>query len=166
MTNTSNHDQPTSTPPWLRGRWGAFHAWGLQNPKLYYIYPPSLWAVMIYVLSIANLKPIEVDLWIPPIPLLDKWVHMVFYAVLSLLVLRGWQREKMPPIGLHGFVFLICVVFGSMIEVHQIMTGYRSFELADILADAIGALMGQSLWHLLMVKWGKRTRLYPGLFRE
>lgn len=140
------------------------HLWGVQNPKYYYIGPPSVWAVAIYLLSLAPLNEVEtIDRF--SFPGADKLGHLFAYAMLSLLILRGWQREKMPPIGLHGFVFALCVVFGVMIEIHQSFTPYRTFEVYDILANASGALLGQIVWHLLMLRYGKRTRLYPGLFR-
>lgn len=141
------------------------HAWGVQHPKWYYIYPPSAWAVFIYVVSIIRVPEHQVIQPLFAIPGYDKWAHFGIYALLSLLILRGWQREKMPPLDLHALVFALCVVFGGMIEVQQSLTPYRSFELMDLAADALGALTGQVVWHLLMRRWGKRTRLYPGLFR-
>ncbi len=148
-----------------RAFWRKIHHWGLRNTKLYYVYPPSMWAVFIYIVSLANLKPLaEAPLFSFALGH-DKIAHLIFYAILSLLVIRGWHREKMPPLGLHGFVWLICIVFGIMIEIQQMTTGYRSFELGDILADAVGAFAGLAIWQALMVKWGKRTKLYPGLLR-
>lgn len=160
-----------STPPWERGLWRRIHRWGVQNPKWYYITPPSLWAAMIYITSIAQMEGsggIKERLpwlqWLFEFDGLDKIGHFAAYAVLSLLILRGWQREKMPPIGLHGFTLLLCAVFGMMLEIHQGLTG-RNFDLLDEVANVMGALAGQAAWHLLMLKWGRRTRLYPGLFR-
>lgn len=141
------------------------HAWGVQHPKWYYIYPPSAWAVFIYVISIVRVPDHQAIQPLFHIPGYDKLAHLIIYAVLSLLILRGWQREKMPPLDLHLIVFGLCVVFGGMIEIHQSLTPYRSFELMDLAADALGALVGQVSWHLLMLRWGKRTRLYPGLLR-
>lgn len=136
----------------------------MANPKWYYIFPPSLLAVAIYLVCLAPPDEIQkIHPW--AFPGADKLDHFVAFGTLSLLVIRGWQREKMPPIDLHLFVWLLCTFYGIVIEVQQLLGGVRSFEVADILADAIGALLGQSVWHLLMLRWGKRTRLYPGLFR-
>ena len=151
----------SDSPP---GYWRGLHKWGVRNPKYYYIAPPSVWAVLIYVLSLAPIStPEPVAAW--ELPNLDKLIHAAFYGMLALLILRGWQREKMPPLGLHGFVFALCMVFGIMIEIHQGLIPYRSFEGFDIVADAVGAAGGLVVWHLAMVRWGKRTRLYPGLMR-
>ncbi len=127
--------------------------------------PPSAWAVFIYATCMVNLKPVEEMGIVPPIPHLDKLVHLTYYSIFSMLILRGWQREKMPPLGLHLLVWTMCFVFGAMIEVNQGFTTYRSFEVADMIANGIGALIGQTLWHAMMIRWGKRTKLYPGLFR-
>lgn len=155
----------SSPPPWERGRWSSIHRWGVQNPKWYYITPASVWAVLIYVASIANLKPATDIDWLSSIFTFDKLAHFGLYMILAMLIIRGWHREKMPPIGLHALVLTLCFVFGAMIEVHQSLLSYRSFEVGDILADLLGSLTGLIIWHLMMVRWGKRTRLYPGLFR-
>lgn len=159
---------PSAAPdraPSPESRLSRLHRWGVQNPKYYYIAPPSVWAVMVYLLSLVPLREVEPLLRPVSFPYGDKLVHFLAYALLSLLVIRGWHREKMPPIDLHAFVWLLCMVFGIMIEIQQGLTPYRSFEGLDILADGAGALMGQALWQTMMWRWGRRTRLYPGLFR-
>ncbi len=140
------------------------HRWGLRNSTAYYVYPPSVWAVMIYVVCIVRVPEPEVG-GLLNIPGLDKIVHAVLYAVLSALIVRGAQRDKLPPLDLHLLVFGLCIVFGLVIEVTQMMTPYRAFELADVLADGVGAALGLFAWHRLMMHFGRRTRLYPGLLR-
>ncbi len=70
-----------------------------------------------------------------------------------------------PPLDLHGFVWLLCVVFGMMIEMQQGLSPHRSFEAWDMAANGFGALLGLIVWQTLMWRWGRRTRLYPGLLR-
>jgi VanZ family protein len=141
------------------------HLRGVQNPKYYYIAPPSIWAVVLYVLSLLPLPETGALRETVSIPYADKLGHMAAYALLALLIIRGWHREKMPPIGLHGFVWLLCFVFGIMIEMQQGLSPHRSFQIGDIAANGVGALAGQALWQVLMWRWGRRTPLYPGLFR-
>ncbi|GEM_PF-633653 len=136
------------------------HRWGTQRPKVYYIAPPSVWAVAIYVGSLADLRGAGLQL-----PGNDVFQHLVAYAGLALLTIRGWHREKMPPFGLHLTVGALCLVYGLMIETLQWVSPHRTFQPRDLAADAAGALLGLVLWHLLMLRWGKRTRLYPGLLR-
>jgi VanZ family protein len=119
---------------------------------------------LIYLGSLASPDRLQkVHPW--KFPLSDKVDHFVAYLVLSLLLVRGWQREKMPPLELHAIVWLLCVVYSFMLEVLQGMSGDRSFDLTDLAANAIGAFFGLALWHAVMLKYGKRTRLYPGLLR-
>jgi VanZ family protein len=161
LTGSSDHPSGFAAP----GLLARLHRWGVQNPKYYYIAPPSVWAVAIYVLSLVSLEPVEPLARTFSLPFADKAGHFAAYAVLSLLIVRGWHREKMPPIGLHGFVWLLCTVFGIMVEIQQGLTPARSFEGWDMAANSVGALLGQVMWHLMMLRWGRRTRLYPGLFR-
>ena len=142
------------------GFWLRLHRWGARRPKWYYVAPASFWAVFIYA---ASLAPPSVMGQLPSGN--DKAGHFILYAILALLIVRGWHREKIPPIDLHGFVWLLAFLFGFTVEMFQGLSTYRSFELYDLLANAIGALGGLVLWHLMMMRWGKRTRLYPGLFR-
>jgi VanZ family protein len=141
------------------------HQWGVQNPKYYYIAPPSVWAVAIYILSLAPIPESGLLGDTVRLPYVDKLGHMGVHAVLAMLVIRGWHREKMPPLDLHGFVWLLCGVFGMMIEMQQGLSPHRSFEAWDIAANGFGALLGLILWQILMWRWGRRTRLYPGLLR-
>ena len=71
----------------------------------------------------------------------DKLLHFVTYALLGL-----------------GFTSLCCtarqavstavwvVLFGILIEFLQGFTGYRSFELADMLANSAGVTLAFLLW--------------------
>lgn len=154
----------TKTPP-RSGPLNGLHRWGVRNPKYYYIAPPSVWAVALYILSLIPMPRAGAIGSAVNAPYVDKIGHAGVYAVLALLIIRGWHREKMPPLELHGFVWLLCIVFGMMIEMQQGLSPHRSFEVWDIFANSAGALAGLLVWQLLMWRWGRRTRLYPGLLR-
>ncbi len=76
------------------------------------------------------------------IPLLDKWVHIVIFGTLSWLVYRGsfpFLREN--KYSYH--IALYCTLYGVLMEFVQ--GGFipnRSFDVKDILGDAVGALLG------------------------
>lgn len=64
----------------------------------------------------------------------DKVLHLLGYAILgSLAVLSGLRW---------GVALVAATAFGLVLEVAQGVLGYRSFEGADLLADAVGALAG------------------------
>lgn len=74
----------------------------------------------------------------------DKVVHALGYALLGALAVASGLRWR-PAVTL-------AVGIGLVLEVAQRMTGYRSFEWADLAADAVGALVG-ALLMTLVVRW-------------
>jgi uncharacterized protein YfiM (DUF2279 family) len=108
------------TPPQYRfGRIWLLLGWGM--------------AVSVLVLSLI---PIDVDLGQGS----DKVEHFIAYAGLAFwfgLLYAGWRRQL-------GFA-LGFIVMGVVIEFLQGMTDYRSFEVADMVADGTGALLGFAL---------------------
>ena len=83
-----------------------------------------------------SLIPVEVDLAGGG----DKVAHIRAYGSLSLwfgMILsgRGWQLG----------VALALAALGVVLEFLQGLTGYRSFEIADMVANTIGAMLGWGL---------------------
>ncbi len=91
----------------------------------------------------------------PPAPLsftgADKLEHALAYAMLML-----WLCQAYIEIGARIRLFLLLVARGVAIEFLQRMTGYRTFEYADMLADLIGVLLG---WGLAQTKLGYVLRM-------
>jgi len=86
----------------------------------------------------------------------DKIVHVCMYAMLSFLLLRGFfkqQNSQQPryPVLISSVVF--CAVMGASIEFLQpMLTMYRQFEWADMVANATGAVSGYFLFSWLKKK--------------
>lgn len=81
------------------------------------------------------------------IPEFDKLVHIFLFAVLTALSLKALQPSK-----LFGLLLLILIVilYGVLIEyVQMYFTTTRSFDERDIVADAIGAILGWGLYRLI-----------------
>ena len=90
------------------------------------------------------------------IPLADKWVHFIIFAGFSFLWLSVFDKAKM----LHGLlIFLLSVSLGYAVELLQGsgITSGRSYDLYDVLADAIGGALGVLLF-FLMRRQISRTR--------
>lgn len=89
----------------------------------------------VVVIAWASLLPPE---QIPSGPeMSDKAVHAFGYALLGALAVAsglGWPAAVAVAVGI-----------GFALEVVQRLTGYRSFEWADLAADAAGALVGALL---------------------
>ncbi len=77
---------------------------------------------------------ISFDLALTP----DKIAHFLVYGLLATAVLRLSTFRKQAWAGLGWTVFLVSA-YGMSDELHQLLTPGRSFELADWLADTIGA---------------------------
>jgi VanZ family protein len=72
----------------------------------------------------------------------DKSNHMLAFAVLTVLGYRGYP-------GRMALLLLYLLAYGGLIEVLQSFTPGRSAEWVDLLADALGLLMGAGLVRLL-----------------
>ncbi len=78
----------------------------------------------------------------------DKLLHGVTFMALYLLGSRA-----VPATG-HRWLFGGLLAYGVVIELLQGLTGYRSMELLDALADLVGLLV--AAW------WSRRTRRAGG----
>jgi VanZ family protein len=77
----------------------------------------------------------------------DKVLHSLGYALLGALAVASGLRW-LPAVAL-------VVGIGLVLEVAQHITGYRTFEWADLAADAAGAALGATVMSLL-VGWSTR----------
>lgn len=80
----------------------------------------------------------------------DKVVHALAYAALGALAVLSGLR-LVPAI-------VLVVAFGLLLEVVQGITGYRSFEWADLVADLVGAALGATAAALLRRATGASRR--------
>lgn len=76
---------------------------------------------------------------------MDKIVHMIMFIPLPIISLYAFYREKGK---LGSFVLFLVLMYlaGLMlaagIEIGQMFTGYRSYELLDFVADTVGLVIG------------------------
>jgi VanZ family protein len=84
------------------------------------------------------------------IPNFDKIVHVGLFAVLTFLALYALNQ---PTFRKKTVVGLMAIIYGTIMEYVQLhLVAYRSFEGIDIVADAIGAIMGVLVFSLLVKK--------------
>lgn len=103
--------------------------------------PAIAWAVVIFVFSSQSTLPsaraTEYDY------LLKKVAHMVVYAVLFLLLSRGFSKVA-TNYSLHKHWYapaLICLVYAISDEVHQYFVVNRHPAIQDIGYDMLGVLV-------------------------
>ena len=86
---------------------------------------------MLVMVAIASLIPV------PDVGVGDKFAHVATYIILA-----GWFSllGRNPRHLLWTFAGL--TVYGCLIEVLQGMTGYRTTEWGDVVANSLGLLVG------------------------
>jgi len=91
---------------------------------------------MVAAVVVLSLIPVEVDLGEDS----DKVAHFFAYGSLSL-----WFGMIFSGAGRQLGIAMTFAALGATLEFLQGMTGYRSFEIADMVANAIGAVLGWGL---------------------
>lgn len=86
----------------------------------------------------------------------DKLLHMAAYAVLGALVLGAIHRTRLGLARAVGVAVLVATVYGAIDEWHQSFVPNRSAQVADVVADALGALVGAAA--AVVVLRGRRAR--------
>jgi VanZ family protein len=102
-------------------------------------WPALAWAGFIFVLSSipGNDFP-EV-----PGPQTDKLVHAILYGVLGVFSGRALAAGRaLTTARLVGATCLMAVAYGTTDELHQLLTPRRSCDWHDVVADAVGGLLG------------------------
>ncbi len=77
------------------------------------------------------------------LPHKDKIVHLIMYIVLSAIICIEQKRQKKTILNKNKLkIFIICTLYGIFIEIIQYFLPYRGFEIADMIADSLGAAIG------------------------
>jgi VanZ family protein len=120
----------------------------LEKRKIWFVYIP----LVIYwlILFVATSLPVE---RLPSIGFTDKINHFIAYFILAVLVNLTliYQRKS-------RFLFekatvatiVICLFYGALDELHQMMVPGRFAETMDWVADALGAVAGILIVYFLM----------------
>lgn len=92
-------------------------------------------------LSVASLVPVDLlpqqaaTIW-------DKGQHAFGFGWLALVGLLAYSQRP-------WFMLIALLVYGGIIELLQVATGWRYGEWLDFLADGIGVLIGATIWLLV-----------------
>lgn len=102
--------------------------------------PTVIWAILI---CYATLLPGE-DIPKVHIPYLDKIAHFGLFFVFSILSMYSFHKDPNVTFGrkTNIIVFLAGTFFGIIIEFIQLWSGYRSFEIMDMVFDSLGTIFG------------------------
>lgn len=78
----------------------------------------------------------------------DKWVHIGMFSIMVVLWCLAWRSLKQNNDAgrlTRAFwtIAILCLVYGIIIEfVQKYFIPFRSFDVTDIAADAVGSLAG------------------------
>ena len=118
---------------------------------LYWL-PLILYCLLIYIQS-AHPSPKQ----IPSFPFVDKVLHFAAYGIMGILFYRAYQTLRIKN-NIQLLMVLSVVsasLYGISDEIHQSFVPFREAEVADVIADTIGAFSGVWLYQLLV---GSRER--------
>lgn len=103
-------------------------------------------AVIGTAILVASLLPLPRDDAVPPVvPFgIDTWIHAISYAVFAASLLGATRAEEPRGSGLRGILIVatVAVALGTGVEVVQTVIPGRTFEVADVVANAVGVLLG------------------------
>ena len=101
------------------------------------------WLLLMCILFVIPGSALPEQSWFADIQL-DKWVHIGLFSVLIFLWCSAFE------LGLPGnawIVIISAIFYGLLVEyVQKTWIPNRSFDLYDVIADAIGSLMGLIVW--------------------
>lgn len=102
--------------------------------------------LLVLTVTVLSLIPVEADLSEGR----DKWSHWLAYGSLML-----WFSMLHTQFALRVRLALALVIMGVVIEFLQGQTGYRSFDVHDMVANALGVLSG---WAVALTPVGQSLK--------
>lgn len=114
--------------------------------------PPGIWGIIILILSLMPGGPGNLNLF--GIPYFDKIGHFGMYAVWTFLFFRALSSgASMSLKKAFWMTLIIGTLTGVVLEYGQyFMAQGRSFELADMAANALGALIGSEVGYFYFLR--------------
>lgn len=106
---------------------------------LFTITPAIAWLLLsFYLLTLPGTKLPQED-WLDKI-WIDKWVHIAMFGLLVWLWCRVFINESRQ---IFYFICVACISYGIAMEfVQKYLVINRSFDIGDIIADAVGCSLG------------------------
>jgi VanZ family protein len=121
--------------------------------------PALLWTILIFILMAipGNMLPHEETTFIPN---LDKLVHFTLFGTFVFLWSVYYATKKEKNYNSHNrftLILIIACLYGVATELMQkYFIPNRDYDIYDILADSIGAVVGFLFVHLT-IKWFKTS---------
>ena len=81
--------------------------------------------------------------------IIRKLAHFIEYFILGILVINFITRYDKKII----IAILLCIIYATSDEIHQIFVPGRSCQITDIMIDSLGSIMGIYLCKLITKKY-------------
>lgn len=111
--------------------------------------PAWLWALALLVVCLLPGSSLPQE----PVVNADKIFHALCFGFLAYLWVRGWKRQETSDLirrQAWPLALVATIAFGGLIEIFQeTFAQNRSADWLDFLFDALGALLGVSLYSLV-----------------
>ena len=82
--------------------------------------------------------------------IIRKLAHFTEYLILGLLVANMFIKNNINNLCLLSII--LCIIYATSDEIHQIFVPGRACQLRDILIDSIGSIIGIYLYKLINEK--------------
>lgn len=79
--------------------------------------------------------------------IIRKLAHFTEYLILGILVINMFTKNNAKKSCLLSI--LLCIIYATSDEIHQIFTPGRACQIKDILIDSVGSITGVYLFKLL-----------------
>ncbi len=80
---------------------------------------------------------------VPSFPLSDKVFHLILYMGFGIALLFSLYATRLKDRRRFLYIVFACAMFYGLIdEIHQLFVPGRHFDLADLVADAVGSVIG------------------------
>lgn len=116
--------------------------------------------VIIYCLLIFIQSCYPTTQSLPSVPHMDKLVHAGGYSLLGFLFYRAFQTTRIRKRAAMLILLsaLSATLYGISDEIHQYFVLSRTADIADVIADAAGGVMGAAGAHGLLNRGSERLK--------
>ncbi|MBL7721584.1 MAG: VanZ family protein [Chitinophagaceae bacterium] len=113
------------------------------------ILPAIGWLIICTVLLVLSGSAFPEEDWLSKI-WFDKWVHIGLFTIMVVLWCWGFQKKLKEKYILVTAAVLAYGIAMEFVQQHFIVN--RSFDIGDIVADAVGCLIGHWFSHRYIKK--------------
>jgi len=112
-----------------------------------------------YMLLIWGLSSFALQVDFTRVPFQDKGIHFAEYGTLAVLLahaIRGTWRDW-RPLATFMVASILTTLWGITDEIHQAFVPGRSSDVHDVMADALGAMMGAAFYLVMRMQLRSRA---------